>query len=185
MLRATMHKNLLRSYLLLFLIAALNAHAATQYWDTDGSTAGDSLVTGAGLGGNGNWSTAVNNWWDGSSGTLAGWTEGNNAVFWGTPGTVTLSGPRTVGNMAFQSPNYSVTASTLTLTGSGNISVASGMSATFNSAGPTLLGTTGYQISGGGTTIFNSTASTITGPVLITGNSTLEPASSACVGGTG
>src|SRR5438477_8943470 len=48
--------------------------AATLYWDTDGSTSGDNTSTGAGLGGSGSWSTAVANWYNGTS--LVVWTEG-------------------------------------------------------------------------------------------------------------
>ena len=168
-------------------IATGSAAAGTLYWDTDGSATGNSTVTGAGLGGAGNWSTAVANWWDGSSITNTVWTEGSDAIFWGTAGAVTLSGPRTVGNMTFNTTGYSVTASTLTFSGAGKgvISVPSGGTATFTGTGPTLIGSIGCSVVGGGTAIFNSTASTLTGAVSISGGSTLELASSGCIGGTG
>ena len=67
------------------------ARATTLYWDTDGSTAGNNASTGANLGGSGPWSAADANWWSTSIGTLQVWTDGSDAVFWGTAGTVTLS----------------------------------------------------------------------------------------------
>src|SRR5689334_8078102 len=89
----------------LFLYAS-SLRAGTLWWDTDGSTTGDNTSTCAGLGGVGNWSTAVNNWWDGVSSSLAPWTESSDAIFCGTPGLVTLSGPRTAGNLTFLASGF-------------------------------------------------------------------------------
>src|SRR6266478_638126 len=69
--------------------------------------------------------------------------------------------------------------------GKGVTTLVTAATATFSSTGPTLLGTIGCSVAGGGTAIFNSTASTITGAVSISGGSTLELASSGCIGGTG
>src|SRR2546426_12663004 len=98
---------------LLLALSLVSVHAATFYWDTDGSSTGDSTSTGAGLGGTASWSTATpGRWWDGvAASALVAWTEGNDAFFWGTAGTVTLSGPRTVGDMTFKTTGYTVTAS--------------------------------------------------------------------------
>src|SRR5678815_2319028 len=65
--------------------------AATLYWDTDGATSGNDTGTGANLGGTGVWSTTDSNWWNGASGTLQPWSDGVDAIFWGTPGTVSVS----------------------------------------------------------------------------------------------
>ena len=53
--------------------------AATLTWGTDGA------------GGTGNWNTTTTNWWDGSSNVP--WTSVDDALFTGTPGTVTLRAP--------------------------------------------------------------------------------------------
>jgi autotransporter-associated beta strand protein len=60
--------------------------AATQYWDTSDT---------AGLqGGNGEWNLTTANWNDSTgSGTRTTWTNGNDAVFSVTGGTVTLKSP--------------------------------------------------------------------------------------------
>src|SRR5688572_899431 len=85
----------LRTVVTSALVAALGfggmARAATLYWDTDGSTSGNNVTTGANLGGSGIWNAANSNWWDTSVGTLQPWTDGNDAVFWGTAGAVTAS----------------------------------------------------------------------------------------------
>src|SRR5687768_13442358 len=67
------------------------APAATLYWDTDGSTGGNDVSTGANLGGAGIWSAAHANWWDTSLGTPQAWIDASDAVFWGTAGAVTAS----------------------------------------------------------------------------------------------
>src|SRR6266545_3321552 len=109
-------------------LSVASAPAATQYWDTDGSTAGNDTGTGAGLGGTGSWSTAVANWWDGSSGSLVGWTEGNEAVFFGTAGVVTLDAGHTANSLTFKTGGYLINGSTLTLTGSAIFDVQTGSS---------------------------------------------------------
>src|SRR5205814_1661874 len=71
--------------------AGVPLRAATLYWDTDGSTAGNNASTGANLGGSGIWSPADNDWWDTSLGTIQAWTDGSDGVFWGATGAVTAS----------------------------------------------------------------------------------------------
>src|SRR5882724_621968 len=67
------------------------AKAAILYWDPDGSTTGNDASNGANLGGSGNWSISETNWWDANLGTPQAWTDGSDAVFWGTAGAVTIS----------------------------------------------------------------------------------------------
>src|SRR5438552_11726024 len=86
--------------------STIAVHAAIQYWDPDGSAAGNSTVDGTGLGGPGTWSTAGLNWWDGASGTDAAWTDGNDAIFWGTAGTVTNLTSRTANSLTFKTGGY-------------------------------------------------------------------------------
>src|SRR6185436_7964858 len=58
--------------------------AGILYWDTDGSTAGNNASTGANLGGSGIWSSADAKWWDTSFGVPQAWSDGSDAVFWGS-----------------------------------------------------------------------------------------------------
>src|SRR5206468_8709385 len=92
------------------------ARAGTLYWDIDGSTNGNNESTGANLGGAGIWSTADTNWWDISLGTLQTWTDGSDAVFWGTAGAVTAS-TVSPSSLAFKTTGYSVNSGTLTMIG--------------------------------------------------------------------
>src|ERR1019366_503504 len=60
-----------------------NLRAGIQYWDPDGSGAGNDCITGAGLGGlNGNWEDLTTWTPNGNcTGATTTWTEGNDAVF--------------------------------------------------------------------------------------------------------
>src|SRR3989442_15697017 len=82
------------------------ARAAVLYWDTDGSTGGNNASTGANLGGSGIWSAADSNWWDTGLGSLQVWTDGSDAVFWGTAGAGTAS-TVSANSLAFKTPGYS------------------------------------------------------------------------------
>ena len=103
----------------------------TTYWDNDANAGNNNFTTGAGLGGTGNWDTSANKWSNGSSNVP--WAANNNAVFWGTAGTVTLSAPQSVNSLSFKSNGYTITGSTLTLNGP-SINVDAGATATINSA---------------------------------------------------
>src|SRR4051794_21761726 len=63
------------SALVVVLEFANTARAATLYWDTDGSTGGNDMSTGANLGGSGIWSSADANWWVPNLGTPQVWTD--------------------------------------------------------------------------------------------------------------
>src|ERR1035438_10181468 len=85
-----------------------NLRAGVQYWDPDGSGAGNDCTTGAGLGGlNGNWEDLTTWTPNGNcTGATTTWTEGNDAVFWGVSGagnlyTVALNAPHTVNSLSF------------------------------------------------------------------------------------
>jgi autotransporter-associated beta strand protein len=92
-------------------------HAASLYWDSDAAGTGNSVTTGTGLGGTGNWDTSLVNWWSGAGTTDTTWPNGTNtAVFWGTAGTVSLTAPVTVGGLQFKTTGYTLDASANALT---------------------------------------------------------------------
>jgi len=127
----------------------------TTYWDNDATAGNNNLTTGAGLGGSGNWDTSAIKWFNGSSN--APWAGNNNAVFWGTAGTVTLSAAQLVNSLSFKTSGYTITGSTLTMNGP-NITVDAGATATISSA---IAGNSGLAKNGGGRSI-----SHLTTPIL-------------------
>ena len=105
------------------LLAAHAAQAATSYWDGDATAPSNNAVTGANLGGTGNWNnsgsgTPLLNWWNGSAGSDQTWVNANNdnALFWGTAGTVSLTDAIAVGGLTFNTTGYIVDASANALT---------------------------------------------------------------------
>lgn len=165
--------------------------AGNVYWDHDGTAAGTYIATGAGMGGSGTWNTALK-WYNGSSDVA--WVGGNNAVFWGTAGTVTLAATQSVNSLTFKTNGYTLTASTLTLAGS-SVTVDAGVTATISSTvagsaglvknGSGILNlahsnsyTDGTTIAGGTLMVINTSGSgTGTGPVTVN--------SGAILGGSG
>src|SRR5207253_8048391 len=89
--------------------------------------------------------TSANKWYNGSSN--APWSANNNAVFWGTAGTVTLTAPQSVTSLSFKTNGYTIAGSTITLAGP-NINVDSGVTATISSS---VAGTFGLVKNGAGT----------------------------------
>ena len=93
------------------------APGATVYWDggtTNISGNGDS----ASAGGSGTWNATIQNWDAGVVPHVA-WTAGNNAVFAGSGGTVTLGSAISAGNISISNNNYVIATDSgaLTLTG--------------------------------------------------------------------
>ena len=182
-MRATRVALLIPSFLLALNLASVQA--ATFYWDTDGTSTGDSTSTGAGLGGTASWSTATPaRWWDGVGGSaLVVWTEGNDAVFWGTAGTVTLSGARTAGNVTFKTTGYILSgAPALTIgTAGGGFSTDSGVTATANCP---VAGTVAITKSGTGTLVLGG-VNTFTSQLSVkTGTISIATINNASVTGT-
>jgi autotransporter-associated beta strand protein len=129
------------------------AYAGTLYWDTDNSTTGNNASSGANLGGSGIWSNTDSNWWTGSSGVLQAWSDGSDAVFWGTPGSVTAS-IISARSLAFKTTDYTVSSGILTLVGNtANIHVASNATATIDS---TIDGTNTIAKLGPGTLVLSN-----------------------------
>lgn len=167
------------------------------YWDADGNTS-------AATGGSGIWSTiTTNRTWRGEGAGVAGaglptyWVSSpyDDAVFAGTAGTVTISGGVTANDLSFQTTDYVLTGSTLTLAGvAPQITVSTGrtevQSTLAGADGLNKLGTGALQVSGantysGGTTVSAGAllATNSSGSATGTGNVTV--AAGALLGGNG
>lgn len=156
--------------------------AANVYWDPDTTVAGNSTVTGAGMGGAGVWDLSNFNWWNGSAGSGQAWSNGGDtAIFWGSsPGTVTLGTGITAGGLIFNTLGYTI-APTLneTLTLAPPAGVASPMIAV-NNAGlgasratisAALLGSNGFTKTGNGALVLTGNNTGLTGDIAIKGGS--------------
>ena len=165
--------------------------AGNSYWDNDGVAAGSYLATGAGIGGSGTWNTTAK-WYNGSA--TVPWLSGNNAVFWGTAGTVTLFNTQIANSVTFKTSGYTLISGALNLTGP-MITVDAGVTAAINtgvkgsvglikSGGGTLkLGTqTTYS---GGTTIADGTLMVLNATGSGTGTGPVAVDAAATLGGTG
>lgn len=136
------------------------ARAEDRYWDANG--------TAVGTGGAGTWNLGNLNWspsGDGVSGPyVSPWSNValDNAIFGGTAGTVTLNVPVTVYNLTFNTTNYILTGSTLTLAGASPTITSSG-NATINSV---LAGSSGLIKAGAGSVILNG-INTFTGDIYL------------------
>jgi fibronectin-binding autotransporter adhesin len=158
-------------------LAAGPAGAADFYWDSD---AGTSLA----IGGTGTWNTTLNYWSpnnDGISGPFSAWNNaapgGDNAIFAGTAGTVTLGAPITAHNLTFNVAGYTVTNGTLTLTGTAP--TISGP-ATISSV---IAGSAGLTKASGGVLALTG-ANTFSGDVTVSGGG-LSLGSDAALGAAG
>ncbi|MBZ9767076.1 autotransporter-associated beta strand repeat-containing protein [Mesorhizobium sp. CA6] len=158
-------------------LGAVPAGAADLYWDVNG--------TAVGLGGTGAWNTSSLFWnpsSDGVTGPMAIWNNaavgGDNAIFNGTAGTVTLAGPMTAHNLTFGVAGYTIAGSTLTLTGT---------TPTISTAGNTTISSV---IAGSGFTKVGAGGLTLTGANTFTGDITVSAgglglASDASLGAAG
>jgi autotransporter-associated beta strand protein len=161
------------------------SHAAGLHWDADGDAS-------AATGGAGTWTTA-NTWRDGSAtGTLGNWADGNDAVFAGTAGTVTLGSNISALSASFSTTAYILTGggSTLTLTGTGT-GTSSAVNATvaaatinavvnFGAAANSTQGvniTTGTTVFGFGVASTNSISMAKTGAGILRISGTNGPSS--------
>ena len=174
------------SQLVTTLIATASAPSVpantTAYWDPSG------LKASPGSGGTGTWNTAVADWWYSGGSSSSNYlysTSGDNPVFAGTAGTVTLGSSMTAGNLTFSTAGYTLTGTsqTLTLTGSpASIVVPPPGTSPVNIS--CILSSPGLTISGGGVVVFNNTANSINSTLNISTNTTLVIAKSTTLGFT-
>jgi autotransporter-associated beta strand protein len=143
----------------------------SMYREVDVFATGAYWAPSAGGGGTGTWSTGVNNW------ASAAATQGNGLqsaattlLFGNASGTVTVSGGVNVAaGMTFSTDGYTVTNSTVTLTGANatanTITTAASVGATIASQ---LAGSGGMTKAGTGTLTFSgSAANTLTGTNIV------------------
>lgn len=111
-------------------------------WDANGASAG--------TGGSGIWDTSSANWFNGT--TLQAWENAgfHNALFAGTPGSVTLGAPIAVHNITYNTNGYIVSGSTLTLGGADPAVRVNAALAVINS---TVGGSSGLIKNGTGTLV--------------------------------
>jgi autotransporter-associated beta strand protein len=178
----------LASSIAALLSAAFPLHATDLTWDIAPGTVGvgDGVITG----GSGSWNIGNGNWTSDGGVTNSMWTNGNNAIFGGTGGTINVDSFISVQNMSFNADGYTIGDSDfngmLTLTGTSSISVLnSDHSATISE---TLAGSAGLSKTGLGTLTFSG-ANTYTGVTnvsagILKAGSSLALGSSAAGSGT-
>jgi len=154
------------------------------FWDggtADIAGGGDS----ASAGGTGTWNTTLLNWDAGIAPHVA-WTAGNDAVFAGAAGTVTLGTNISAGNLALSTNNYTIaTAAGSALTLSAGATTAGNYHQINGAGGLTLTGAQTFDITGGlrvtaaitgsetitksgpGMLGFNGTNTTYTGKIVV------------------
>jgi fibronectin-binding autotransporter adhesin len=161
-----------------------STQAATLYWDTDASTAGNSS-DGTGLGGSGTWDVVTGNWWDGS--VLTTWpNSGADVAIFSSPfaalpvaTSVTLNSGISANQIAFLRSGFLLTGGDLTLAGaSPTFTVNLGESATIESL---VHGTAGLNLAGGGTLRLDNTSNDYTGTTTLS-NGTLVITSQGALG---
>jgi fibronectin-binding autotransporter adhesin len=158
------------------------------YWDVNGSASG--------LGGTGTWDAGTTANWNDSTGTGTAivWVNGNNAIFSGIAGTITLNSAVTARSLLFSVNGYGITGSgtlTLTNTGSGGpgpatIEVQNGVV----SIGTQISGTDGMSKTGSGILVLSGTntytgdTSIRAGELILTPSGSLVPSSTIRLGDT-
>ncbi len=143
--------------LLLSAFATLSTHAASLAWSPSG-TFGGTLSAPTGSGGAGTWDT-TSSFWSNSTGVVA-WnnSNGDNAIFAGTGGSVALGEAITVNNLNITSTGYTIAGGGFTLTINGTI--------TNTQTGTITAKVSGVDLTkaGSGTLVLNNaTANTYTG----------------------
>jgi len=138
------------------------------YWDPGAKKASP------GSGGTGNWNNATSDWWYSGSSNVDWSVGGDNGIFAGTAGTVTLGTSMSAGSLTFQTAGYTIAGSsyTLTMTNPETFNVAPPGSSPVTIQ-PLVAGNSGYTVTGGGVLVFSNPGNTIAGTVNIQSNSTL------------
>ncbi|WP_246712014.1 autotransporter-associated beta strand repeat-containing protein, partial [Phyllobacterium myrsinacearum] len=151
-----------------FCIFACTASFAQQYWDGSNTTGNQTVE-----GGTGQWDGTTTNWTDSAGAVNTNWnpaSPGNNAVFGGTAGIVTVVGQQRTSTIDFNTAGYVINGGTLNLAGSPDkiINVAAGTA----TIGSTIIGNDGFSKGGVGTLILTGN-NTYTGGTLVE-NGTLQ-----------
>lgn len=134
---------------------------AALFWDggtTDIAGDGDS----ASAGGTGMWDLTIKNWDAGAAPHVA-WTNGNDAVFGGTGGTVTLGTSLSAGNISFTSTGYTLATTSGALTLTGGVTNVTGFNTISDVGGLSLSGAQTFNVTGG-----LAVSTTISGSATIT-----------------
>ncbi len=157
---------------------APQAKAANLYWDPDATDTGNNISNGTGLGGLGAWDTSSSEWFNGTTNQVWSNSALDVAYFMGagTAGTVSLSGPITVGGLNFGVTGYTLSGSTLTLaapTGSSSPVITVTNNGTWTNRATissTLAGTSGFTKTGNGTLVLGADNSAgLSGDIAIKG----------------
>ena len=134
------------------------------YWDVNGSLSG--------FGGTGTWDVGITANWNDATGTAAPfvWADGNNAIFSGTAGTVTLGGAVSAIGLVFSTSGYTITGSSaITLTGTPSIDTSGTGSGGLTIIDAPLAGTVGFTKSGAGTLELRKAVTISAGTISVTG----------------
>ncbi|MHA3772945.1 beta strand repeat-containing protein [Verrucomicrobiota bacterium sgz303538] len=145
---------------------------AALFWDggaTDIAGDGDS----ASAGGTGTWDLTIKNWDAGAVPHVA-WTNGNDAVFGGTGGTVTVGTSLSAGNISFTSTGYTIATTSGALTLTGGVTNVTGLNTISDVGGLNLSGAQAFDVTGG---LVVSTA--------ISGSATITKSGSGMLGFSG
>lgn len=143
-----------------------HATAADYYWDSNGDTSG--------TGGAGNWKTASSEspWRNGSStGTLGAWVDGNNAIFGGTAGAVTITSGVIISTpkITVTSINYSLSGGTVAFGGSSaNPGIIEVNTTTGFNLGSNATGSLRIQATGSSANLSGAAPLTISGSTNLT-----------------
>jgi hypothetical protein len=174
--QANVRRSLTCVALVSLLVLPAGARAQVDFfWNGQGQPAGTTTLPPA-TGGGGTWDATAINWvTPTANGAASAWVNGNNANFFGTAGTVTVSGSFTAAAVNFGTTGYVVTnAATGNTVTTSTITAASGIVGKFgtNGGNSVLTGTGGLAISGGGEVIV-ATAIKTDGGITVSGGSTL------------
>jgi autotransporter-associated beta strand protein len=150
---------------------------ATIYWDPGAKKASP------GSGGTGNWNSSTADWWYSGSSNVDWSPNGDNGIFAGTAGTVTLGTSMSAGSLTFQTAGYTIAGSgyTLTMTNPETFNVAPPGSSPVTIE-PLVAGSAGYTVTGGGVLVFSNPSNTIAGTINIESNSTLVITTASALG---
>jgi autotransporter-associated beta strand protein len=159
--------------------------AATLYWDSDASATDNNALTGANLGGTGDWTSSALNWWNPLA-TLQAWDNSafDMAVFTGAAGTVTLKAPMVAGGLTFNRNGYLLTSdvpasNTLTLTpptGSASPVITvnnNGLGTNRATISALLAGSSGFTKAGNGALVLSGNNASLSGDIAIKGGTVI------------